>query len=206
MQAEGPKCKGNGDMDGQTNRPLVVRSFAQKSLADKRSQCAKMLLRLARAARPRATSTTGIMDIGAFCKGKQMENSEDKNLHLIRTYLHALQNGEAGDALRRFFTDDVRQVEMPNRLNNRGQQSNLDDILRRSQQGLKILERQQYEIVSELFQGDSAAVEARWTGVLAIAVGTLAAGAEMKASFAMFFHFRDGRIALQRNYDCFDPW
>jgi ketosteroid isomerase-like protein len=141
-----------------------------------------------------------------FRKGKRMTNAEDKNIDLIRTYLNALQNGEAGDALRRFFTDDVRQVEMPDRLNSRGQESDLEHILQRSQQGLKVLERQQYEIVSEIGQGDRVAVEARSTGVLAIALGTLAAGTEMKASFAIFFHFRDGRIALQRNYDCFDPW
>jgi ketosteroid isomerase-like protein len=60
--------------------------------------------------------------------------------------------------------------------------------------------------VSEIAQDGRLAVEARWTGVLAVALGTLAAGTEMKASFAMFFHFRDGRIAMQRNYDCFDPW
>jgi ketosteroid isomerase-like protein len=135
-----------------------------------------------------------------------MKNEKDKNIDLVRTYLDALQSGEAGDALRRFFTDDVQQVEMPNQLNSRGQESNLEHILQRSQQGLKVLQRQQYEIVSEIAQDDRVAVEARWTGVLAIAFGTLAAGTEMKASFAMFFHFRDGRIALQRNYDCFDPW
>ncbi len=135
-----------------------------------------------------------------------MTNAKDKNIHLVRTYLNALQSGEAGDALRRFFTEDVQQVEMPNQLNSRGQESNLEHILQRSRQGLKIMQRQQYEIVSEIAQDDRVAVEARWTGVLAIALGTLAAGTEMKASFAMFFHFRDGRIASQRNYDCFDPW
>ncbi len=135
-----------------------------------------------------------------------MTNAKDKNIYLVRTYLNALQSGEAGDALRRFFTEDVQQVEMPNQLNSRGQESNLEHILQRSQQGLKVLQRQQYEIVSEIAQDDRVAVEARWTGVLAIALGRLAAGTEMKASFAMFFHFRDGRIAVQRNYDCFDPW
>jgi ketosteroid isomerase-like protein len=135
-----------------------------------------------------------------------MANPEDQNIDLVRTYLNALQSGEAGDALRRFFTDDVRQVEMPNQLNSRGQESNLEHILQRSQQGLKVLQRQQYEIVSEIAQDDRVAVEARWTGVLAIALGTLAAGTEMKASFAIFFHFRDGRIAMQHNYDCFEPW
>jgi len=135
-----------------------------------------------------------------------MTNAKDENIHLVRMYLNALQSGEAGDALRRFFTEDVQQVEMPNQLNSRGQESNLEHILQRSQQGLKIMQRQQYEIVSEVAQDDRVAVEARWTGVLAVALGTLAAGTEMKASFAMFFHFRDGRIAVQRNYDCFDPW
>ena len=95
---------------------------------------------------------------------------------------------------------------MPNQLNKRGQESDLNHILQRSQQGLKVLQRQRYEIVSVMAQDDRVAVEARWTGVLAITLGTLAAGTEMKASLAIFFRFRDGRIALQRNYDCFEPW
>jgi ketosteroid isomerase-like protein len=138
--------------------------------------------------------------------GEHMTDAESKNIDLIRTYLNSIQSGETGDSLRRFFTDDVRQVEMPNQLNSRGQESDLEHLLERSRQGQKLLRRQQYEIVSEIAQGDRLAVEARWTGVLAVALGTLAAGTEMKASFAMFFHFRDGRIAMQRNYDCFDPW
>jgi ketosteroid isomerase-like protein len=145
-------------------------------------------------------------DTASQGKGKDMTNAEDEKIHLIRTYLNALQNGEAGEALRRFFTDDVRQVEMPNQLNKRGQESDLNHILQRSQQGLKVLQRQQYEIVSAMAQDDRVAVEARWTGVLAITLGTLDAGTEMKASLAIFFRFRDGRIALQRNYDCFEPW
>lgn len=135
-----------------------------------------------------------------------MASAEQKNIDTVRTYLNALQSGEAGDAIRQFFTDDFRQIEMPNQLNKQGQESNLEQLLQRSQQGRKVLQRQQYEIVSEIAQGDRVAVEARWTGVLAIAFGALAAGTEMKASFSIFFHFRDGRIALQRNYDCFDPW
>jgi ketosteroid isomerase-like protein len=129
-----------------------------------------------------------------------------RNLEVVRSYIKALQDGEAGDALRRFFTQDVRQIEMPNQLNPRGQESDLEHILQRSLQGLKILKQQRYEIVSEMAQEDRVAVEAHWTGVLAVTVGTLAAGAEMKASFAMFFRFRDGRIAMQRNYDCFEAW
>jgi ketosteroid isomerase-like protein len=135
-----------------------------------------------------------------------MTSAEAKNISIVRAYLAALQSGEAGEALRHFFTDDTLQVEMPNQLNKHGQQSNLENILQRSQQGLKILQHQQYEIVSEIARDDRVAVEARWTGVLAMTVGTIASGTEMKASFAIFFELRDGQIAVQRNYDCFDPW
>jgi ketosteroid isomerase-like protein len=130
----------------------------------------------------------------------------ERNIEVVRNYMKALQDGEAGDSLRRFFTQDVRQIEMPNQLNPRGQESDLEHILQRSLKGKEILKWQSYELVSEMAQEDRVAVEARWTGVLAVTMGKLAAGAEMKASFAMFFRLRDGRIAMQRNYDCFEPW
>jgi limonene-1,2-epoxide hydrolase len=67
-----------------------------------------------------------------------MSDSEG-NIEVVRSYMKALQDGEAGDSLRRFFTQDVRQIEMPNQLNPRGQESSLEQILQRSLQGLQIL-------------------------------------------------------------------
>ena len=135
-----------------------------------------------------------------------MTTEEQANLDAVHAYLGALQAGEVGDPLKRFFTEDVRQIELPNRLNPLGQESDLSSMLKRSEQGRKILSKQCYEIVSEIAQGRRAAVEARWTGVLAVPLGTLSAGSEMKAHFAMFFEFKEGKIASQRNYDCFEPW
>ena len=94
---------------------------------------------------------------------------------------------------------------MPNQLNSRGQESDLEHILQRSLQGLRILQHQEYEIVSAVAQEDRVAVEARWTGTLRVPLGKMESGAPMGASFAMFFLFREGKIAIQRNYDCFDP-
>jgi ketosteroid isomerase-like protein len=135
-----------------------------------------------------------------------MSKTEDVNLKAVRAYLAAIEAGDASERMSEFFTEDVRQVELPNRLNPKGQESDLQGMLARSKQGKKILVRQQYEIVSEVAQGDRVAVEAKWIGVLSIPLGTLEAGAEMKAYFAMFFEMREGKIALQRNYDCFEAW
>jgi ketosteroid isomerase-like protein len=54
--------------------------------------------------------------------------------------------------------------------------------------------------------GDEVAVELEWTGVLAVPVMNLPAGSEMKAFVAIFLTFRDGRIASQRNCDCYEPF
>jgi ketosteroid isomerase-like protein len=53
---------------------------------------------------------------------------------------------------------------------------------------------------------DRVALEVEWEGVLAIPVAGLEAGATMRAWFAMFLEFRDGKIVRQNNYDCFEPW
>jgi ketosteroid isomerase-like protein len=135
-----------------------------------------------------------------------MTLEEQANLETVRTYLAAIESGEAGTLLRSIFTEDIRQIELPNSLNPSGQQSDLAGMLQRSEQGRKVLRSQHYEILSEVVQGSRVAIEAVWTGILAVPLGTLTPGSEMKAYLAMFFEFRDGRIASQRNYDCFEAW
>ncbi|WP_158500563.1 nuclear transport factor 2-like protein [Spirosoma radiotolerans] len=49
-------------------------------------------------------------------------------------------------------------------------------------------------------------VEVIWRGVLAIPIGQIPAGGEMKTTFAQFFDYADGKIIRQRNYDCFDTF
>jgi ketosteroid isomerase-like protein len=135
-----------------------------------------------------------------------MTIEEGANLHSVRTYLGAIESGEAASLLENMFTEDALQIELPNRLNPAGQQSDVAGMRKRSEQGRKVLRSQHYEIVSEVAQGSRVAIEAVWTGVLNVPLGALAAGAEMKAYFAVFFEFRDGKICSQRNYDCFEAW
>jgi hypothetical protein len=49
-------------------------------------------------------------------------------------------------------------------------------------------------------------IEAIWTGTLAIPLGNIPIGGQMKAWFAQFYEFKDGKIIKQRNYDCFEPF
>jgi ketosteroid isomerase-like protein len=65
---------------------------------------------------------------------------------------------------------------------------------------------QHFEILSTLAEGDTVALEVQWSGTLAVPFGTIPVGGEMRARFAVFLEFRGGRIARQRNYDCFEPW
>ena len=132
--------------------------------------------------------------------------SDSPNATFVRSYLAALASGAVGANLARFFTSDAEQVELPNKLNPRGGRSDLPTLLQRAEQGQHLLQRQAYEVRSMVEQSDRLAVEASWSAVLAIPLGSLAAGTVMSAHFAMFFVLRDGRICSQRNYDCFEPW
>ncbi|HYL47401.1 MAG TPA: nuclear transport factor 2 family protein [Candidatus Limnocylindrales bacterium] len=128
------------------------------------------------------------------------------NLETARNYLRTIEQGATGEALAGFFTPDVMHQEFPNRLSPHGRRSNLAGMLEGVEKGQKILSKQRYEIQHEMESGNRVALEVLWTGTMAVAVAGLPAGGEMRAHFAVFLEFRDGRIAAQRNYDCFEPW
>ena len=128
------------------------------------------------------------------------------NLEKAREYLRAIERGATGDALAQFFAPDVQHQEFPNRLSPNGRQSDLASMLKGAEMGQKILAKQHYEIQRELETGNRVALEVIWTGTMAVPVSDLKAGQDMRAHFAVFLDFRDGKIAAQRNYDCFDPW
>ena|SRR5689334_980073 len=127
------------------------------------------------------------------------------NISTVRRYLDSLATGCSRAELAEFFTEDALQIELPNKLNPTGGRSDLPTLLTRFEQGKTVLTSQRYDVVSVITEGERLAVEAMWEGVLAIPLGSLKAGDRMRAHFAMFFQFRDGQIAIQRNYDCFEP-
>ena len=134
------------------------------------------------------------------------ESAEPANVQAARRYLAAIQAGATGDALAAFFTDDVLQEEFPTRLVPAGARRDLRAILDGAVRGQAVLTAQRFDVQSAMAQGDRVALEVVWTGTLAVPVGSVQPGGELRARFAVFLDYRDGRIAAQRNYDCFDPF
>jgi ketosteroid isomerase-like protein len=131
---------------------------------------------------------------------------EAPNVSTARQYLDALGRLEGPEVIGQFLHPDVVQQEFPNRLTPQGARRDRQAMLRGVERGKQLLTAQRYEVHNVQAVGDQVTLEVTWTGTLAVALGTLPAGGEMQARFAMFLEFREGRIVAQRNYDCFEPW
>ena len=127
------------------------------------------------------------------------------HLNSVRRYLRTMEDGTFAD-IADLFTPDAVMEQLPNRIYPQGVRGNLSRMADAFEQGRKVLSSQTYEIKNALVHDNSVAVEVLWTGTLAVSFGTLSAGSEMRAHSAMFFVFRGGKIASQRNYDCFETW
>jgi ketosteroid isomerase-like protein len=131
---------------------------------------------------------------------------EERNLDAARRYLAALEQFITGPALANLFTLDVVQTEFPNRMSPEGQRRELPGILAGAEAGKALMSHQRFEVRSAVARGDHVALEVLWVGTLSVAIGSVPAGGELRANVGLFLEFRDGRIASQRNYDCYEPW
>jgi|SRR6185295_5587310 len=127
-------------------------------------------------------------------------------LDIAKNYLKTLEESAARAELKTFFDPAVVQIEFPNRLTVNGAMRDLNALLAASDQGKKVLTAQKFEIQKEFVSDNTVIFEILWSGTLAIPVGKLAAGDIMKAHFATFIEFHNGKIIAQRNYDCFEPF
>src|SRR5262245_28872734 len=131
--------------------------------------------------------------------------TESPLVETVRRYFDAIEHGEPGASLE-FFAEDVVQHEFPNRLVPNGAVRDLAALKEAAQRGRNVVTSQRFELLNAVASGDSVAVEASWTATLAVRIGSIPPGGEMRARFAIFFEFRDGKIVRQRNYDCFEPF
>lgn len=131
--------------------------------------------------------------------------SDPENLDLAKRYFEAIEAGATGDELAAFFAPDVVAEEFPNQFLPQGARRDLPAILDAAARGRAVMSSQSYRIVHAVANGDELALEVEWVGTVAVPIGELPAGGKVRARFAVFLEYRDGKIAAQRNYDCFEP-
>jgi hypothetical protein len=121
-------------------------------------------------------------------------------------FIKTLQHRTSADELLQFFHPDIEHIEFPNAVTKNTKVSCLSDMMAASERGKKVLQKEEYEVLRSFTLDNTVIIEATWTGTLAIPLGNIPVGGEMKAHFAQFYEFKDGKIFKQRNYDCFEPF
>ncbi|MBS1532292.1 MAG: nuclear transport factor 2 family protein [Bacteroidetes bacterium] len=121
-------------------------------------------------------------------------------------FIRAVESRKSADELHRFFHPDMEQTEFPNAVTKNKTVRTIKDSKSAAEKGSKILSKESYEITKKHAIGNTVIIEAEWTGTLAIPVGNIPAGGEMKAYFAQFYEFEGDKIFRIRNYDCFEPF
>jgi len=132
--------------------------------------------------------------------------TEAENIAIVRRYLEAIEQERSFEEMMEFFTPDVVQHEYPNRLVPSGARRDLEQLREASQRGRQAVESQRYEVRNVIASGNQVALEITWTATIKVPFGTIPSGGQMRAEFGVFIELRDGKIAAQRNYDCFDPF
>jgi hypothetical protein len=82
----------------------------------------------------------------------------------------------------------------------------LEQILADLKRGKAMLRSERYEVLETVAAGDLVALQVKWTGVLAIAVGALQPGDQMACESGIFMKFQGDRVVEQHNYDCFEDF
>jgi ketosteroid isomerase-like protein len=123
---------------------------------------------------------------------------------VIERYLALISDPTADlEAIEALLDADMRFVERPNLVSPRGSERDREQLLASVAVGRELLRDQRFEVVDHVVEGDRVASRVVWTGTLAVAAPPFAAGSELRADSSMHFTLRDGRIAHQENFDCF---
>jgi ketosteroid isomerase-like protein len=144
--------------------------------------------------------------IVAIQYGQGTYTVNSSNVARAHQYLQAVASMGPFENVADFCAPDIVFQEFPNRVAPHGRIRRAADLRAAYEQGRKILQSKIYAVQRIFEAGDEVVAELEWTGILAVPVMNLPAGSEMKAFVAMFLTFREGKIASQRNYDCYPPF
>ena len=115
-------------------------------------------------------------------------------LEIAWRYLQALERGETGAAPKEVLTPDVGLEEFPNLLTPLGKKCDLATALEGAERGEKVMSRQMFKIKQEIADHDRIAVEVEWVGTFAGTPWIHSGWRQMKAFFAVFLEFQEGKI------------
>jgi len=125
---------------------------------------------------------------------------------IANQFIRTLEHRKSADELLQFYHPDIKHIEFPNTVTKNRKVSTLSDLKEASEKGKKLLQKEEYEVLNSWSFENTVIIEAIWTGTLAVQMGNIPVGGQMKAYFAQFYEFKDGKIFKQRNYDCFEPF
>ncbi|OUL20444.1 nuclear transport factor 2 family protein [Nostoc sp. 106C] len=135
-----------------------------------------------------------------------MTDEQQDLLKITKNYLKAIEEGKTAEELAIFYSQSVEQIEYPNRLIPNGAKRNLNDLKAASLRGKEVIISQNFDIQKSYVIGNTVILETIWTAKIAVPIGQIPSGGQMKAYFAQFIEFEDGKIVRQRTYDCFEPF
>lgn len=130
-----------------------------------------------------------------------------KNVELVKRYVAAVERFDLAE-VEGLIAPEMTFAELPNRIRPAGGVDDHTAILA----GLaragerKVLSSQAYVLGDIVEAGERVIVEGRWEGTMAVPVGRLQVGDKMIAHLCMIFGIKDGKIAWQRNYDCYEDF
>ncbi|MGW4397771.1 nuclear transport factor 2 family protein [Amycolatopsis nivea] len=125
---------------------------------------------------------------------------------LATSLLRAIEAGQCGEDLRKFFAPAASTVEHPNRLNPEGARATLAQMLAASEVGAGLMSSQRYDVRSAAAVGDTAVLRLTWSGVIARDAGPFRRGYELVAHIAQFVETADGLITSIETFDCYEPF
>ena len=134
-----------------------------------------------------------------------VSNSESDHLATARRYIALIEQFAQPVEFEGVLHPDVQLEEYPNLLMKNGSQRDFAAMSAGPQQGRKILSNNAYEVTNAMAAGEWVTLEIVWTGTLAVALGNMPAGSQLKAYIATILQFQDGMIIRQHQYDCYEP-
>ena len=128
-------------------------------------------------------------------------------IDVVKAYVSAVERFDV-DAVAGMIAEDMTFTELPNAIRPTGGTDDRAAVIAGLQRAgeRKVISAQRYHLDRFLVDGETVVVEGRWEGTMAMPLGRLAVGDTMTAHLCMLIEVRDGRIARQRNYDCYEPF